>query len=80
MDGGPALETGRLHHRHSLISLSGRCATGTLYRAFFTVPVPKTTGLTEVIGSITGGTNKSGADRAAFSQLREGLACLLTIS
>jgi hypothetical protein len=40
----------------------GGCNAGYLYGVFFTVPAPATTGYTTVIGSIQGGTNKSGAD------------------
>jgi len=40
----------------------GGCNAGYLYGVFFTVPAPATTGLTTVIGTVTGGTSKSGAD------------------
>lgn len=40
----------------------GGCEAGFLYGVFFTVPVPDTTGFTTVIGTISGGTNKSGGD------------------
>lgn len=40
----------------------GGCNAGYLYGVFFTVPTPATTGFTTVIGTITGGANKSGAD------------------
>ncbi len=40
----------------------GGCNAGYLYGVFFTVPVPTTTGFTTVIGTVTGGTNKTGAD------------------
>ena len=40
----------------------GGCNAGYLYGVFFTVPTPETTGFTTVIGTITGGANKSGAD------------------
>jgi len=39
----------------------GGCMAGQLYGVFFTVPVPTTTGQTGVIGSVTGGANKSSA-------------------
>jgi len=40
----------------------GGCASGGLYGVIYTVPAPRTTGFTTVIGTITGGTNKSGAN------------------
>jgi hypothetical protein len=40
----------------------GGCNAGYLYGVFFTVPTPATTGFTTVIGTISGGPNKSGAD------------------
>jgi hypothetical protein len=40
----------------------GGCNAGFLYGVFFTLPVPTTTGYTDVIGTVSGGgTNKSGA-------------------
>jgi hypothetical protein len=39
----------------------GGCTAGSLYGVFFTVPVPTSTGFTTVIGTISGGPNKSGA-------------------
>lgn len=43
-------------------NFQGGCNAGFLYGVFFTVPAPATTGFTTVIGTITGGVNKSGAD------------------
>jgi hypothetical protein len=40
---------------------TGGCTAGSLYGVFFTVPVPTSTGFTTVIGTISGGPNKSGA-------------------
>jgi|HubBroStandDraft_1064217.scaffolds.fasta_scaffold00504_5 hypothetical protein len=40
----------------------GGCNAGYLYGVFFDLPVPTTTGFTTVIGSVTGGPNKSGSD------------------
>jgi hypothetical protein len=43
-------------------SFPGGCNAGYLYGVFFTVPAPATTGFTSVVGTISGGANKSGAD------------------
>jgi hypothetical protein len=40
----------------------GGCNAGYLYGVFFTIPAPATTGFTSVVGTISGGNNKSGAD------------------
>lgn len=42
--------------------LPGGCQAGFLYGVFFTIRAPNTTGFTTVIGTVSGGTNKSGAD------------------
>ncbi|MGO4882175.1 MAG: hypothetical protein ACLP59_15280 [Bryobacteraceae bacterium] len=44
------------------VPIEGGCQAGYLYGAWFTVPVPTTTGFTTVIGTVKGGGNKSGAD------------------
>ena len=46
----------------SYYPFQGGCNAGYLYGVFFTVPVPSTTGFTTVIGTVTGGVNKSGSD------------------
>ena len=43
-------------------AFQGGCQAGYLYGVNFDVPAPATTGFTTVIGTVSGGTNKSGAD------------------
>ncbi|HTT66316.1 MAG TPA: hypothetical protein VMG35_30905 [Bryobacteraceae bacterium] len=40
----------------------GGCQAGYVYGVFFNLPAPSTTGFTTVIGTISGGANKSGGD------------------